>query len=89
MKLIVDSADLVRQYLSAQANGQILFVRQAGEFLDRGLTLQRERDDNLNNYRQLEEALPGGVPLQAWIVENKLLAGSASFYLHNVPFVTQ
>ena len=33
--------DLVRQYLNAQANGQILFVRQAGELLDRGLTLQR------------------------------------------------
>ncbi len=82
--------DLVQQYLSAQPNGQMLSVRQARELLDRGLTLQREPDDNLNRYiANPKKTLPCGVPLPARIVENQLLAAIALLYLHNVPLVTQ
>jgi len=82
--------DLIKDYLSAQANGQIIPGPQAKKLLDRGLKLQRDRVQNLHNYiDQLKHKLPGGVTLQAWILENKLHAASASYYLNDVPFVTQ
>jgi len=82
--------DLVKEYLAGQANGQVISGPQARQLLNRGLKLQRERNENLNNYiDKLEKALPGGVALQAWIVESKLHAASASAYLNDVPFVTQ
>jgi hypothetical protein len=82
--------DLVKEYLVGQANGQIIPGPRARELLDRGLKLQHERNENLNNYvAKLQKALPGGVALQAWLVENKLHAASASAYMADVPFVTQ
>ena len=82
--------DLVAEYVKAQSNGQVIPGPTAREMLERGLKLQRERDENLSNYiGKLKEALPGGVALQAWLVENKLRAASASAFLNDVPFVTQ
>jgi hypothetical protein len=58
--------------------------------LNRGLKLQSERDANLENYIDaIKQALPGGLALQAWLVENKLRAASASAFLNDVPFVEQ
>ena len=82
--------DLVSTYTGAQANGQVMSGQKARELLDRGLRLQRERNEILTNFiDRLQKALPGGVALQAWLVENKLRAASASAYLNDVPFVTQ
>lgn len=82
--------DLIKDYLNAQANDQVIPGPQARKLLERGLRLQRERLANLDGYiGQLKEKLPGGVALQAWILENKLHAASASYYLNDVPFVTQ
>jgi hypothetical protein len=82
--------DLVGEYLSAQANGQVMSGEKARGLLNRGLKLQRERNENLNNYiEKLSKSLPGGVALQAWLVENKLRAATASAVLNDVPFVTQ
>jgi hypothetical protein len=82
--------DLVNEYLSAQANGQIIPGAKARELLNRGLKLQRERDGNLTTFiDRLMKAVPGGVALQAWLVESKLRAATASVYLEGVPFVTQ
>src|SRR5271167_1634128 len=81
--------DLVQRCLTAEANVQILPVRPAKGLLDRDL-LQREPDDNLNNYiANLNKPLSGGAPVQARIVESKLLAVSAPPYPHNLPFVTR
>ena len=53
--------------------------QKARELLNRGLKLQRERDQNLITFiDQLMKAVPGGVALQAWLVENKLRAASAN-----------
>ena len=82
--------DLVGEYTSAQANGQVMSGQKARELLNRGLRLQRERDQGLSNFiERLMKVVPGGVALQAWLVENKLRAASASAYLNDVPFVTQ
>ena len=82
--------DLIKKYLAGQANGQVLSGPQARELLNRGLKLQHERNENLSSYiEKLESAVPGGVALQAWLVESKLHAASASAYLADVPFVTQ
>jgi hypothetical protein len=82
--------DLIKDYVQAQANGQILSGDRARRFLDRGRSLQREYFDNLSNYvNSLKQALPGGVALQAWIIEDKLHAATSSDYLSEVPFVTQ
>jgi hypothetical protein len=82
--------DLVAEYTSAQANGQVMSGQKARELLNRGLKLQRERDDNLTNFiDRLMKAVPGGVALQSWLIENKLRAASASAFLNDVPFVTQ
>ena len=82
--------DLIQAYQTAQANGRIIPGPEARELLTRGQRLQRERLANLAGYiSQLKEKLPGGVALQAWILENKLHAASASYYLRDVPFVTQ
>jgi hypothetical protein len=81
---------LVSEYLSAQSNGQVIPGPAARDMLNRGLKLQRERDENLSNYiDELKQALPGGVAMQAWLVENKLRAASASAFLSGVPFVQQ
>src|SRR5277367_6370726 len=64
--------DLVKEYLADQANGQIIPGPKARELLGRGVKLQNERNEILSNYiNQLKKWLPGGVALQAWIVENK------------------
>ena len=82
--------DLVSEYLSAQSNGQVIPGPAARDMLNRGLKLQKERDENLNNYiDKLKQAMPGGLALQAWIVENKLRAASAAAFLNDVPFVQQ
>jgi hypothetical protein len=82
--------DLVGEYQSAQANGQVIPGPKARELLNRGLKLQRERNENLSNYiDKLSKALPGGVSLQAWLVENKLRAATSSVILNDIPFVTQ
>jgi hypothetical protein len=82
--------DLVKEYLGGQVNGQILSGPKARELLNRGLKLQHQRNENLSNYiDELEKKLPGGVALQAWLVESKLHAASASVYLADIPFVTQ
>jgi len=82
--------DLVSEYVSAQSNGQVIPGPKAREMLERGLILQHERDANLSSYiNKLKENLPGGVALQAWLVENKLRAASASAFLNDVPFVQQ
>ena len=82
--------DLVSEYVNAQANGQPMSGQKARELLNRGLKLQRERDQNLTTFiDRLMKAVPGGVALQAWLVENKLRAASATAYLNDVPFVTQ
>ena len=82
--------DLVGDYLSAQANGQVMSGEKARELLNRGLKLQRERNENLSGYiEKLSKALPGGVALQAFLVENKLYAATASAALNDIPFVTQ
>ncbi len=82
--------DLIKAYLDGQASGKILSGPQARELLNRGLKLQHERNENLSEYiGKLEKNLPGGVALQAWLVESKLHAASASAYLSDVPFVTQ
>ncbi len=82
--------DLIRNYLDAQKEGRVMPGPQARELLNRGLRLQHERVQNLQGYiNQLMEKLPGGVALQGWILENKLHAASASYYLNDVPFVTQ
>jgi hypothetical protein len=63
--------DLVRDYLNAQTNGRIIPGPEARKLLDRGTRLQHERLQNLSSYvNQLWEKLPGGVALQAWILEN-------------------
>jgi len=82
--------DLVKEYLAGQSNGQVIPGPQARVLLNRGLKLQHERNENLAGYiAKLEKALPGGVALQAWILESKLHAASASSYLNDVPFVAQ
>jgi methyl coenzyme M reductase alpha subunit len=82
--------DFVKEYLADQANGKIIPGPQARKLLERGLKLQHERNENLSSYvDKLKNALPGGVALQAWLVELKLHAASASAYLADVPFVTQ
>jgi hypothetical protein len=82
--------DLVNEYLSAQANGQIIPGQKARELLNRGLKLQRERNEILTTFiDRLMKVVPGGVALQAWLVENKLRAAAASVSLNYVPFVTQ
>ena len=83
--------DLIKDYVSAQGNGEkILSGDQARGFLDKGEKLQREYLENLGRYvTQLKQALPGGVALQAWIIENKLHAETSSQYLKEVPFVVQ
>jgi hypothetical protein len=82
--------DLVNAYLDGQANGQVIPGPKARELLTRGLKLQHDRNANLADYiEKLKKNLPGGVALQAWIVESKLHAASASAYLANVPFVQQ
>jgi hypothetical protein len=82
--------DLVSEYLNAQSNGQVISGPAARTMLNRGLKLQKERDENLSNYIDtLKQALPGGVALQAWLVESKLRAASASSFLNDVPFVQQ
>lgn len=82
--------DLVSEYVNAQAGGQPMSGQKARELLNRGLKLQRERDQNLTTYiDQLKRAVPGGVALQAWLVENKLRAASAEAFLADVPFVQQ
>jgi hypothetical protein len=82
--------DLVNEYVSAQANGQIIPGKKARELLNRGLKLQNERNAILTTFiDRLMKAVPGGVALQAWLVENKLRAASATVYLEGVPFVTQ
>ena len=82
--------DLIKDYVSAQANGQILSGDQARGFLDKGEKLQREWLENLGrNVTQLKQVLPGGVALQAWILENTLHAATSSQYLNEVPFVVQ
>jgi hypothetical protein len=82
--------DLINSYTGAQAGGQILSGDQARKLLERGEVLQREYVENLNGYiNKLKQAIPGGVALQAWIIENKLHAATASQYLSEVPFVTQ
>ena len=82
--------DLVNEYLDGQANGKVIPGPKARELLTRGLKIQHDRNENLNNYiEKLKKNLPGGVALQAWIVEAKLHAASASAYLANVPFVQQ
>jgi hypothetical protein len=82
--------DLVSEYSTAQSNGQVMSGPSAREMLNRGLKLQAERDQNLSSYiAELKQALPGGVALQAWLVENKLRAASASAFLNDVPFVQQ
>jgi hypothetical protein len=58
--------------------------------LSRGLRFQHEPNENPSKYiSNLEKNLPGGVALQAWLVESKLHAASVSAYLADVPFVTQ
>jgi hypothetical protein len=82
--------DLVKEYLAGQSNGQVIPGPRARVLLNRGLKLQHERNENLAGYiGKLEKALPGGVALQAWILESKLHAASASAYLNDVPFVAQ
>jgi len=82
--------NLVGEYQSAQANGQVMPGAKARELLNRGLKLQGERNENFKNYiDKLSEALPGGVALQAWLVENKLRAATSSAILNDIPFVTQ
>ena len=82
--------DLVGEYESAQSNGQVIPGPKARELLNRGLKLQRERNENFSNYiDKLSKALPGGVALQAWLVENKLRAATSSAILNDIPFVTQ
>jgi hypothetical protein len=82
--------DLIQDYVKAQAGGHILSGDQARKFLDQGRALQRQYLENLSNYvSNLKQALPGGVALQAWIIEDKLHAETASHYLSDVPFVTQ
>jgi len=82
--------DLVSEYTNAQANGRVMSGQKARELLDRGLKLQRERNENLTNFiDRLMKAVPGGVALQSWLIENKLRAASAWAILNNVPFVTQ
>jgi hypothetical protein len=82
--------DLVNQYLAGQSNGQVIPGPAARDMLDRGLKLQSARDMILTNYIvRLRQALPGGVALQAWLVENKLRAASSVAFLDGVPFVTQ
>jgi hypothetical protein len=39
--------DLVSEYLSAQSNGQVISGPAARDMLNRGLKLQKERDENL------------------------------------------
>ena len=82
--------DLIKEYLDAQSNGQVISGPHARALLDRGLQLQHERNENLSGYiAKLKKYLPGGVALQAWLVESKLYAAAASAYLAEVPFVTQ
>ena len=82
--------DLIKAYLAGQSSGQVLSGPQARELLNKGMMLQRERNENLAAYiGKLEKNLPGGVALQAWLVESKLHAASASVFLNEVPFVTQ
>lgn len=82
--------DLVQKYVAGQSNGQIIPGPKAREMLTHGLQLQRERDSILINYiDQLKQSMPGGVALQAWLVENKLRTASASAFLDQVPFVQQ
>jgi hypothetical protein len=82
--------DLIKEYLAVQSNGQVISGPHARALLDRGLKLQHERNENLSGYiAKVEKYLPGGVALQAWLVESKLHAASASVYLAEVPFVTQ
>jgi hypothetical protein len=82
--------DLVSQYVNAQANGKVMSGQKARELLNRGLQLQQERNEILTAFiDRLKSVVPGGVALQAWLVENKLRAASASAYLNDVPFVTQ
>src|SRR5271155_2472868 len=63
--------DLIKAYLAGQSSGQVLSGPQARELLNRGMMLQRERNENLAAYiGKLEKNLPGGVALQAWLVES-------------------
>jgi hypothetical protein len=53
--------------------------QKARELLNRGLKPQRERDETLSTFiDRLMKAVPGGVALQAWLIENKLRAARAS-----------
>jgi hypothetical protein len=82
--------DLVGEYQSAQSNGQVIPGPKARELLTRGVRLQRERNENFDNYiGKLSKAMPGGVALQAWLVENKLRAATSTAILNDIPFVTQ
>jgi hypothetical protein len=65
--------DLVGEYLSAQANGLVMSAEKARALLNRGLRLQKERNENLNNYLEKpSKSLPDGVALQAWLVEKQV-----------------
>src|SRR5271167_1040034 len=82
--------DLVTAYESLQANGQVIPGPKARELLQRGLMLQKARNENFSNYiDKLSKAVPGGVALQAWLVENKLRAATSTAILNDIPFVTQ
>jgi hypothetical protein len=71
--------DLVSEYTSAPANGHVMSGQKTRELLNRGLKPQKERDENLSTFiDRLMKAVPGGVALQAWLIENKLRAASAS-----------
>ncbi len=80
--------DLTSQYL--QADQQTLSDAEAAKFLARGLKLQSERNEILDNYiEKLKRAVPASVALRAWEVENKLRAEVSSLYMQNIPYVTQ
>jgi len=82
--------DLISEYVNAQSGGKPMSGEKARQLLDRGLRLQRETQQNLATYTsRLEHAPPGGVALQAWLIENKLHAATAGAYLSSVPFVQQ
>jgi hypothetical protein len=82
--------DLIIEYVNAQTTGQPMSGQKARELLTRGLKIQSERNEILTTFiGRLMKTEPGGVALQAWLVENKLRAATASVYLEGVPFVTQ
>src|SRR5580698_6529265 len=42
--------DLIKEYLDAQSNGQVISGPHARALLDRGVQLQHERNENLSGY---------------------------------------